>query len=369
MNALPTPTNLPTASATPTYLPTASATPIPTSIPTDVPPVTESPTIATLIESDASSVIQNGAWTSMSQPAGASGGSFLINSEPDSGLIQLYRDWGRRHLHSRTIIRRVLGGDRWIVLQQVGETAPVYEFNDRFSLSSLSNTQHSLRIIAARGVVAIDAFAVQGTVADTVLPSTPIPTSAPTDTQAVVSPPTATATSSPSPIAGLPTPPVYATMDDGAPDRQGTSGWALILNGAYGGTGLSWQLATNELIESLVWTTSIDLTAVSSLQTIQLSFASYLQAETGSATAEIMRDGENQWLVVANIAPSADWSIQTVDLSAFAGQIIRVQFLWRPDALALSGSLTNRWGIDAVSIQTLDTLTPTPTDTPTLIPP
>ena len=320
----------------------------------------------------------------MSQPVGASGGSYLMNSAPDDSLSLAFQGTqiAIEYIQGPSFGSFAVELDGTIV-QQVGSNAPVYEFNDQFTVSGLSDGPHVLRILTVQGVVAIDAFRIQGSVAaapETLPP--PSITSTQTDTDTATLNPTATPTLEVSvPATPIPLlPPITATMDDGAADWQGTEGWSLTPDASYRGSGLSWQLMTSGAPESLRWTSAIDLRNVLPSQFVQLSFASRLQLTSGTAQLELSTDGGSQWVIITTVAPSEDWSSTVVDVSAFAGQVIELEFVWTPDPKTSDSSTATYWGVDQVSIQVADlvmatpipsaTLTPTdlPTDTPTNIP-
>jgi len=297
----------------------------------------------------------------MREPAGASGGSYMMNSAPGDSLALSFHGTQVNVIYvqgpSFGSFAIELDG---VVVQEVNTNAPVYEFNDQFTLGGLSNGQHRLRIMPAQGVIAIDAFVVQGSV-DTA-PSTPTPT--PTSTLMTTDTPTATstvgATTTSIPLA----PPITASMDTGAVDWHATSGWTLTSTDAYGSSGLSWQLVTGTTLESLRWNQTIDLSNLEATQSIQLSFVSRLHWVSGTAQVELSTDDGHQWLNVAKVAPGDGWNSQTVDLNAFAGKTIELQFVWEPDPAVSANRPQTLWGLDQVSLQIVASATPTATDAP-----
>ena len=67
----------------------------------------------------------------------------------------------------------------------------------------------------------------------------------------------------------LPTPtleplelPVYASMDDGAPDWQALSGWTLTPDAAFRAQGLGWKVMADNQVDVLRWNRALDLTTV-----------------------------------------------------------------------------------------------------------
>jgi len=152
-------------------------------------------------------------------------------------------------------------------------------------------------------------------------------------------------------------------MNNGAADWQATTGWRLTSDAAYGGAGMSWQLMLSNATESLRWVSAIDLRALLPSQSVQLSFASNLQLVSGTARVEVSLDGGHQWLVAAAVTPSDDWSSQGVDVSAFAGQIIQLQFVWMPDPTTNSHEGVTHWGLDQVGLEGGQPVTVTPSAT------
>ena len=374
----PTDTSVPptdTATSTPTD--TATVTPTDTSVPpTDTPTATPDSQSASfsalqaqsvsgvLVESDAAEVTRSSGWRQMTEPAGASGGSYLMNSTPVDSLTLSFQGTQVNVIYvqgpSFGSFAIELDG---VIVQQVSTNAPVYEFNDQFTVGGLSNGQHLLRILSAQGVVAIDAFVIQGSVnaaPPATLPALDTLTPTPTYTLTPIYTSTATATVEASATSVPLTPPITADMDGGAADWHATSGWTLTSIDALGGSGLSWQLVTGTTPESLLWNETIDLSPLQATQQVQLSFASRLQLASGSAQFEVSLDGGSQWLIVTPVTPSNDWSTQTVDLSAFAGNSIELQFVWLPDTSA--SNAPTLWGLDQVSLQVVASATPTATE-------
>jgi hypothetical protein len=71
-------------------------------------------------------------------------------------------------------------------------------------------------------------------------------------------------------------------------------------------------------------------------------------------------DGVN-WQTVAQVTPSLNWALVTVDLSAYAEQTVRVQFAWATPAGA-----ADSWQVDEVTVAEGAALPPTPPVEPTL---
>jgi hypothetical protein len=269
----------------------------------------------------------------------------------------------------------------------VASDAPVYTFGSQFTITSLSEGAHTLRITATSGSIGIDGFILPGTGTTPVVDVTPTATltetttvppvtevgttptaELPTSTAPVVDAPTPTSTA---PVVDAPTPtptpiplalPATATMDDGAPGWQATAGWSLTAEAAYSGTGLGWKLQTGNTPDVLRWSQSIDLRNVFMPQQVKLSFLSRLATLSGTARLDISLDGGTQWMTVTNIAPTADWTLTEIDLTAFAGNVVQLQFAWQPDATFAEGSTPAAlWSLDNVTVQAAVPVTPTPT--------
>ena len=70
------------------------------------------------------------------------------------------------------------------------------------------------------------------------------------------------------------------------------------------------------------------------------------------------------WLTVASVSPSDQWILQTLDLGAYAGQLVYIQFLWS-GAPASDAAITGLWSVDEVQVEAaLPLPTATVTDKP-----
>ncbi len=153
--------------------------------------------------------------------------------------------------------------------------------------------------------------------------------------------------------------PVVATMDDGAPDWDASAGWLLTDQAAYGASGLAWQVATAQQVEQLRWVRPLDLRGLGVGSAVQLSFQSLLTGANSTAQVQLSVDGIT-WLTIASVLPSDQWTLQTLDLGAYAGQLVYVQFLWS-GAPASDTAITGQWSVDEVQVEAALPLQPSPT--------
>jgi hypothetical protein len=195
------------------------------------------------------------------------------------------------------------------------------------------------------------------------------PTATPTETPTVepTNEPTAEITPEPTVTPDAPTieptllpfnVPVYQTMDDGAPLWSASAGWQLSAEAAF--SGLGWNALASGNVETLSFNVPVNL-AGAAVPT--LSFQSKLMS-AALPEIRVSLDGVN-WQTVAAVTPSLNWALTTVDLSAYAGQTIRVQFAWATPAGA-----SETWQVDEVTIAdgavlpTIEPTEPTATETP-----
>ncbi|MFN8451203.1 MAG: DUF6605 domain-containing protein [Anaerolineae bacterium] len=367
----------PTATSTATDMPSPTATVTPSDTPTAAPTETPTPESSAGIVVESDTVTRTDGWTVMTQPEGASGGSYLINSSPDDTLTLGFTGTQVSIIYiqgpSFGAFTAELDG---IAIQTITTNTPVYEMNVGFTLSGLGDGVHTLRILPVGGVVAIDAFIVSG-VADVVPPTEEIlPTVPPTLDIGTLEPmptdtppteeilPTVPPTLEPTPTDVPVTPPVSDNLDTGADNWLSTSGWTWTPAAAYGGVGYGWSMTGAYSGEVLRWNTSIDLRSVPSIPGVGLSFLSRLNLVSGEAHVELSTDGGSQWLIVGVVQPSADWTLTTIDLSAFVGQVIQLQFVWQPNATASNADVSTTWWIDSLSVALYaDASTPLPTVT------
>src|SRR5207247_2433490 len=67
---------------------------------------------------------------------------------------------------------------------------------------------------------------------------------------------------------------------------------------------------------------------------------------------------------IYHVCDTVDWTNQTVDMSPYAGQTVRIKFLVHQDGFNPPGDTTGMWVDDVVLYQPCGTPSPTPTCTP-----
>ena len=334
----------------------------------------------TAVESDASAVSRVATWQTTGQPGGASGGSFLINTDPGAILSLPFQgnSVGVAFVTGPSFGQFTIEVDG-VARQVVNTNAPSYQFGQMI-VNDLDAGAHTVRVIPSAGVVGIDAFLVPAAAAQIAdlptqtpmnvptalsFPTLDIPVdlgtptaSVPTDEAATPGePPTAlpfptldipvdlaTPTSDVAtvvPALPMSAPTVYDSMDEGAQDWQATGNWNLTSSAAYGGAGLGWQ-ASGGTANVLRWNRLIDLSNVPNAYLWVQSMLS-----TGStAYAQASLDGSN-WTTVGSIVSSSSWYVPSIDLSAYIGQVIQLQFVWT------SGNPGDVWQLDDVTVGVL----------------
>ena len=147
-------------------------------------------------------------------------------------------------------------------------------------------------------------------------------------------------------------------------DWQAVAGWTLTATAAYGGQGLGWQAIAANQTDTLRWTHGLDLRPILMGQRIELSYQSLLASAQSSAQVQVSVD-MNDWVTVATATAWGQWTTETIDLSAYAGQVIYVQFVWNGVVAADSDQAVDYWLIDNVQVQALvGELTGVPTEMP-----
>jgi hypothetical protein len=154
-------------------------------------------------------------------------------------------------------------------------------------------------------------------------------------------------------------------MDDGAPEWQASAGWTLTAQAGYGGQGLGWQVIAANTVETLRWTRALDLRTAPLGYRIELTYQSLLSSLQSTAVVQISLDGVN-WMPVAAAVASGQWVTETLDLSAYAGQVVYVQFVLNGVAPTQAEQPVDYWLIDQVLVQAIaPELTAFPTGLPT----
>ncbi|HVU13043.1 MAG TPA: hypothetical protein VHD90_17315 [Phototrophicaceae bacterium] len=345
-----------------------------------------------------SNTVNGGAgWKLMTQPSGASGSSYLMNTNSATRLSLPFQGTsiGVAFLAGPSFGQFSIvvdGGTQ----RGVNTNAPNYQFG-YVIVNGLSAGAHTVQIVPSAGVIGIDAFLVPVVAApqslakqpptSTTVPPTALPF--PTVNIPVVSPPVNAV--KPTEVVPLPLPantsntdnsqlptalpfptlnipnaqpstiataqtvvpvsalPVTDNMDNGAQDWQVTGNWQLTSSAAYNGVGLGWR-AAGGTPNILRWNRPIDLHSVSSAS---LSVQSML-ISANPALVQISSDGTN-WTSIGSIPASPQWQTASVDLSAYVGQVIQLQFMW------VSPSPGDTWQLDNVTVSTLQPNLPTAT--------
>ncbi len=349
----------------------------------------------TVVESDSSEVNAAPAWRTLTQPSGASGGSYLINNDPSSTLSLQFAGTsiGVAFVTGPSFGQFTIQVDG-VTKQVVNANSGDYQFG-QVTISDLPAGNHNVQVLASAGVVGIDAFlipaaapaeiaelpTIEPTTAETQVVEAPTNVPSPTEistevaTPATTDEPTSLPTALPFPTVDIPgvevsptsetaqsteepaslptalpfptvnaptavnqptlitptqstplpivTLPVTASMDDGAVDWQATGSWTLLPSAAYGSSGLGWQASAGSG-DILRWNQQIDLRSVAGAQ---LSFEARGSGNGGSLLVQVSSDGTN-WTTAAPVTPTADWQPVTVDLSAFVGKAVQLQFNW-----------------------------------------
>lgn len=173
--------------------------------------------------------------------------------------------------------------------------------------------------------------------------------------------------------------PFYETMDDGALRWSKTGEWHVIAD-PQNPTDMLLQSGTQQTVSTLTYLHPISLQDSASPQ---LVFESRYQEHSGTALVQLSSDGNN-WYPMTIIPPSDDWTTVALDLSAYTGQVIYIQFVWQVSD-APSEQLSP-WQLDDVRMVNVDptvestntatpdvfiTVSPQPavTDEPTLVQP
>ncbi len=181
------------------------------------------------------------------------------------------------------------------------------------------------------------------------IPDTETPFVTPTEGGETLTP-TATHTPSPLPL------PIYVSMDDGAPGWIPSTGWFLSDGAHYGDSGQGWFVSAADTTSFLVWQQPIDLRLAAAPH---LFFQSLLQSQKSVAFVQISTDNLN-WQYLATVSPSTTWQENDMDLSAYRGQIIWLEFVWLY-APPLPDQMADLWMMDALSVIDVP-----PTSTPTM---
>jgi glycosyl hydrolase family 99/SdrD B-like protein/calcineurin-like phosphoesterase family protein/dockerin type I repeat protein len=124
-----------------------------------VQPIVNIPGLMT-VESDSPVVQMSAGWGAVTEPAGASGGSYLVNSQPATTLSLPFQGAtaGIAFLQGPSLGKFAVEVDSTI-MQVVDTNAPNYQFA-QVTFPGLADGAHTLKILATEGTVGIDAFLV-----------------------------------------------------------------------------------------------------------------------------------------------------------------------------------------------------------------
>jgi hypothetical protein len=132
--------------------------------------------------------------------------------------------------------------------------------------------------------------------------------------------------------------PAWSVVDDGLMNWEYTTAWSLQPRD----TGWVWQLLGTSTREVLHWRSWIDLRAAA--DPVALSLETQLSGE-GSAAIEASVDDVN-WQLLAVVPVIPEWTVMTVDLSAFRGSLLQLRFVWQPGDAAASVD----WWLDDIQV-------------------
>jgi hypothetical protein len=339
---------------TTTVPPTAEVTPV-VPIETAVPPTVAPQQI---LESDVDIAQRAGIWTLYPTDL-ASGGAYLYSSGSLSDTLSLTFSGTQidviyiQHPALGTFALEVDGSVAQIINAYATETV----FGTHVTIT-LPAGQHTLRIIPVSGTVAIDAFAldVQATVIAPTIEPTIVP---PTEIPPTVTPIPAT----------LP----FTANFDTSLGWTPVGLWTLDPVG-FVGTGWFASSATRGQMNTLTFDTEIDLSMafyphLTFWQRGQLS-------SSDSLVLDISQDHGQSWAVVdLTTSVTTDWTLYDLDLSPFAGKVIRLRFRLDVTQLLPEGTTSVGYWLDDLGIQDVPPVSPTveptvepPTAAPTEIP-
>ncbi|MFN8530784.1 MAG: S8 family serine peptidase [Anaerolineae bacterium] len=142
--------------------------------------------------------------------------------------------------------------------------------------------------------------------------------------------------------------PPDAAMDEDALLLKNGSGWSLSADDSQNGQGQGWHVDPDVSEAELLFNLPLEIASDS---LTALSFYSRTIGTDGQTTVEIL-GSSGTWEPITVVAPSADWQIVTVDLSAYQGQTVLVRFHWLTGEETLMDPSAGRtWQIDQVMVQ------------------
>lgn len=359
----------------------SAASILPAVLPTDLPATTPAPAIAPvellvqnpagerIIESDTAEVTRTAGWVAMSNPPGASGGSFLANTSAAETLTLQFTGTAVEvgYVENQAFGAFVIEVDGQPVQTVGASTEASFVFGRRAVVVGLPDTAHTLRIVPQNSVVAIDFFAVtvpSGESAAVVAPPvdgmvpTPVPAVPATAIPPVISPtvemPPAEAPQVMPTFTPTPMPVLLPFLPVSAAQFVATGGWQPSAE-------TQWLVSGSEA-GTLMIGAPLDLRAATMPV---VSFNSWLSAVAASAGVQVSLDGL-AWQTLSVITPGSDWQPVIVDLSAYRGQVVWLRWVWLPQPPPEPPVTPDSWQIAA--IQVVDAM-PTPVVvTPALVP-
>jgi len=373
----------------------------------------------TAVESDAATVSQQSAWQLTTQPSGASGNSYLINSDPAATLSLPFQG---DHIGIAFVAGPSFGQFSIEIdgtaRQVVNTNASDYQFG-QVIVNGLSAGAHTVRVVPSGGVVGIDAFLVPTNAAQptaTTLPPTQAATTAPTTVDisqlptalpfptlnvpvdipsATVMVPTEVATLAVSAPTGvppttdssqLPTALPFPTLDipvdvtplaSTVPPTQALPSSTSALPVSTPTVYDSMDDGAHDWVAAGKWT----LTASAAYNGSGLGWIAnggaknllrwnrmidlrsvpnahlWVQSILASADAPLVQvsNDGNTWTSIGTIPASSDWQVASVDLTPYVGQVIQLQFVWTTQ------NSSDSWKFDDVTVGVLQASAPSPT--------
>lgn len=311
------------------------------------------------LEAENAAVYAPGGWERRDDPA-ASGGAYLVNTSPDSSAPLSLDFTGAGVVVS--FVRDLTFGAFAVEIDGAiieagnagGETATF----GQIAVAGLDDAPHTLRILPLAARVGIDSFTIQAAPVQVVAAPTAeaeaaveVSPEAAVETSPEVTPEVTVETSPEATVALEVTP---EASPEATAELSATSGWVL--------TGDGWYISAGPSFNALDIEQPVDL---SDGHPRQLTFRSLLRvADLGGSVAAVQAsaDGEN-WMLLQTIPPADLWTDVVVDLPAYAGQMLRLRFVWfftPPDV----DQPPDFWLVDAIQVRDAIPPTETPTETP-----
>jgi subtilisin family serine protease len=325
------------------------------------------------VEAESALVAQQGFWTNYTSSA-ASGGAYVYSSgQAGDGLTLTFRGTQAAITYVDHPSLGVFGVEVDGVQMGVVSTNNEESFGETFQITNLADGEHTLRVFAQEGMIAVDAFDVHEVVETT---PTPEPTEAvvtatpevtataeqltETPTLEITATPseeptlTPTVTSTPMPLSL----PISQNMNDGAMGWLASGSWLLTPTADMLGAGYGWQATSTDQTTTLTFAQPIDLrTAANPI----LTYWSAVVSQSSTGTAEISLDGQN-WQMVSIIGNNQAWQQFAVDLNPYKGQVVWLRFAWYSQPQVDPSSPLDYWLLDEVLIEDMG-IAPTPTAT------